>query len=135
MAFGPAQARRSASVARLPGWLVFVIFVPLQIWLFLHLFEHWRWWTVLFMMALGFVGNRAARAAWLTELIFPARAQRHERRRHVFQGILFLAAALTWFLPQTAGLLSPRLDAWTSAWPQPWLPLAFLVTLLKAALR
>lgn len=122
----PIEERRF----RLPGWLVFVIFVPLQIWLFLKLFDHWRWWTVLFMMALGFLGNRAARAAWLTQLLFPGRAFRHERRRHVFQGILFLAAALAWFLPQWTGA-PPAVEAW----PQPWLPLAFLVTLLKAALR
>ena len=117
-------------MARIPGWLAFVIFVPLQIWLFYHVFEHWRWWTILFFMALGFLGNRAARAAWLTEMIFPARAVRHEARRHIFQGILFLAAALAWFLPQSA--IAP---AWMLALPQPWIPLAFLVTLLKAALR
>lgn len=120
---------------RLPGWLVFVIFVPLQIWLFLKLFEHWRYWTILFMMVLGFVGNRAARAPWISELLFPRHAQRHERRRHVFQGILFLAAALTFFLPQAVGVLPARVDAWSAAWPQPWLPLVFLLTLLKAALR
>ena len=118
-------------MARLPGWLVFVIFVPLQIWLFLNLFEHWRWWTVLFFFVLGLVGNRAARAAWLTELLFPHRARRHERRRHVFQGILFLAAALAWFLPRATAIA----PGWVMALPQPWVPLAFLVTLLKAALR
>ena len=119
---------------RLPGWLVFVVFVPLQIWLFWKLFEHWRWWTVLFFMLLGFLGNRAARAAWLTELLFPGRARRHEARRHIFQGILFLAAALAalpWLLPQSLGFA----PAWYDALPQPWIPLAFLVTLLKAALR
>ena len=115
----------------LPGWLVFVIFVPLQIWLFWKLFEHWRWWTILFFMLVGFLGNRAARAAWLTEMFFPGRARRHEARRHIFQGILFLCAALAWLLPQ-----SPQFaPAWVEALPQPWIPLAFLVTLLKAALR
>lgn len=117
-------------MARLPGWLVFVVFVPLQIWLFVHLFAAWRWWSIPFFIVLGFVGNRAARAPWLTEMLFPRHAQRHELRRHVFQGILFIAAAVAFFLPQWIGA-----PAWAEAWPQPWLPLAFLVTLLKAALR
>lgn len=116
--------------SRLPGWLVFVIFVPLQVWLFVQLFEHWRWWTPVFFLALGILGNRAARAPWLTQMLFPGRAHRHELRRHVFQGILFLAAAFTFLLPRMS--LAP---AWALAWPQPWVPLAFLVTLLKAALR
>jgi len=119
------------SVARLPGWLVFLIFVPLQIWLFYHVFQEWRWWAVPFFMLLGFLGNRAARAAWLTELLFPSRARRHEARRHVFQGVLFLAAALAWLLPRTPQYA----PGWVEALPQPWIPLAFLATLLKAALR
>lgn len=114
----------------LPGWLVFIVFVPLQIWIFLKLFEQWRWWTLLLFVVLGFLGNRASRAPWLTALIFPGLAARHERRRHVFQGILFLAAALTWLLPASA--VAPT---YAASWPQPWLPLAFLATLLKAALR
>lgn len=118
------------SIARLPGWLVFLVFVPLQIWLFYHLFQAWHWWTVPFFMLLGFLGNRAARAAWLTQLVFPGAAYRHEVRRHVFQGVLFLLAAVAWLLPQQAGLFPA-----SESWPQPWLPLAFLVTLLKAALR
>lgn len=121
-------------MARLPGWLVFVIFVPLQIWLFWHVFQEWRWWTVLFFMVLGLLGNRAARAAWLTEMFFPRRARRHEARRHVFQGILFLAAAiaaLPRLLPQSEALT----PGWLEALPWPWVPLAFLVTLVKAALR
>jgi H+/Cl- antiporter ClcA len=130
VAFAQDDRRTSGTWLRIPGWLVFVIFVPLQIWLFLHLFDHWRWWTLLFFFALGILGNRAARAAWLTTMLFPHRAVRHERRRHVFQGLLFLGAALTWLLPQ-----SPGTFAFAATWPQPWLPLAFLVTLLKSALR
>lgn len=125
------EPRLGGSIVRLPGWLVFVIFVPLQIWLVLHLFEHWRYWTILFMMVLGFMGTRAARAPWLTSMLFPGKAIRHEMRRHVYQGLLFLAAAVTWILPQNPAVA----PAWAIAWPQPWLPLAFLVTLLKAALR
>lgn len=128
MAF--ASEPRGGTLFTLPGWLVFILFVPLQIWLFLNLFDQWRWWTVLFFLALGILGNRAARGPWLTAMLFPRRAVRHERRRHVFQGLLFLAAALAWLLPQNAGLF-----AWAASWPQPWLPLAFLVTLLKSALR
>lgn len=116
--------------SRIPGWLFFLIFFPLQILLFYKLFQVWHWWTILFMLVLGFLGNRAARAAWLTQMIFPGRAYRHEVRRHIFQGILFLAAAITWLLPQSPGLLPAA-----ASWPQPWLPLAFLVTLIKAALR
>lgn len=108
---------------------MFVLFVPLQIWVFVHLFESWRWWVILFAIVLGMLGSRAARAPWLVSLLFPGRAVRHERRRHVFQGILFLAAALAWLLPQADLLPAAR------AWPQPWLALAFLVTLVKSALR
>lgn len=121
--------RNDATWLRLPGWLVFILFVPLQIWFFLNLFEHWRWWTVAFFLVLGILGNRAARAPWLTSMLFPHRAVRHERRRHVFQGILFLGAALAWLLPQAPGL------ALGASWPQPWVPLAFVLTLLKSALR
>jgi hypothetical protein len=48
----------------------------------------------------------------------------------VFQGILFLCAALTFFVPRSSGLFPA-----SAAWPQPWLPLAFLASLMKAALR
>lgn len=128
MAYAHDDASR-ADGFRIPGWLVFVIFVPLQIWIFLNLFEQWRWWTIAFFLALGILGNRAARAPWITSMLFPMRAVRHERRRHVFQGLLFLAAALGWLLPQAAFLPA------AAPWPHPWLALAFLVTLLKSALR
>lgn len=121
---------------RLPGWLVFLIFVPLQIWLFFNLKDEWGWWwTIAFFLVLGILGNRAARAPWLTSALFPGRALTHERRRHVYQGILFLAAAATWVLPRYVGVLAPPVSSWAAAWPQPWLPLAFLVTLLKSAVR
>lgn len=122
---------------RLPGLLVFIIFVPLQIWLFLELKDFWGyWWTLLMFLVVGILGNRAARAPWLTAMLFPHRAIRHETRRHVFQGILFLAAGLTFLLPKyNTGWLPATQAAWVNGWPQPWLPLLFLVTLLKAALR
>jgi hypothetical protein len=127
--------RLGGSVVRLPGWLVFIVFVPLQIWLFLHLKDAWGWWwTIASFMALGLMGARAARAPWLTSMLFPSHAMRHEMRRHVFQGILFLLAALTWLAPQAvAAGVAP--SAWAAHVPQPWLPLALLVTLLKAAVR
>ena len=127
-AYGAPARERSF---RIPGWLAFVIFVPLQVWLFWKLLGAWGfWWNLLFFLTLGFLGNRAARAAWFTQMLFPNRAHRHEMRRHVFQGILFLAAALTWLAPQAS--FAP---AWVHAIPQPWVPIAFVVTLLKAALR
>ena len=127
----PAHPIEPARGVRLPGWLVFVIFVPLQIWIAIHLFQDWGfWWTFLFLLVLGMLGNRAARAAWLTVLLFPRRAFRHEGRRYVFQGILLVAAVVTWLLPRYATGI-----AWDDGWPQPWLPLAFGVTLVKAALR
>lgn len=114
----------------LPGWLAFVIFVPLQIWIAIHLIQEWGfWWTLLFLLVLGMIGNRAARAAWLTVLLFPGKAWRHENRRFFFQGILLVAAAVAWLLPQYGNV------AWDDGWPWPWLPLAFTVTLFKAALR
>lgn len=76
-----------------PGWLVFLLFVPLQVYFAILLFREWGFWASLgFLLVLGFVGNRAARAPWLTSLLFPGHAWRHERRRHVFQGVLFLGA-------------------------------------------
>ena len=106
---------------RLPGWLVFVIFVPLQIWLFLQLREAWGiWWTILLFLGLGILGARAARASWFKEVFFPRWADRWERRRHIFQGALLIVAGATWML------------AWG---PQPWVPAASLATLAKAALR
>jgi len=114
----------------IPSWLVFLVFTPIQIYLFIQLFQEWRFWTILFFMLLGFLGNRAARAPWIAQLFFPGHAHRHELRRHVFQGILFLAAAVAWFVPRAAAA-----PTWALTWPQPWVPLAFLVTLLKASLR
>lgn len=122
-------------MVRLPGWLVFLVFVPLQVWFFLELRAQWGWWwTIGFFLVLGFLGARAARAPWLTTMFFPHQAVRHETRRHVFQGILFLLAALAWLAPQAIarGVAFP---AWLGHTPQPWLPLAFLITLLKAAVR
>lgn len=123
-------------MVRFPGWLVFLIFVPLQIWFFFELKDVWGiWWTILFFLVVGYLGNRAARAPWIKTLLFPGKALKWERRRHVYQGILFILAGLTFVLPTMAMGLPERVATMAQSWPQPWLPLAFLVTLLKAAVR
>lgn len=105
----------------LPAWLAFIIFVPLQIWLFLMMKEAWGWgWTILTFLVLGVLATRAARAGWLRETFFPRGAHVWEKRRHIFQGALLLTAAITW------------LAAWG---PQPWLPAAALTSLAKASVR
>jgi len=105
-------------VVRLPAWLVFIVFVPLQIWLFLRLRDAWGFWpTVGAFTVIGLLAARAARAPWLQRVLFPHRAQTRERRRPVYSGILLLLAAVSFFLP------------WG---PQPWLPAAVGVSLVKA---
>lgn len=105
-------------MVRLPAWLVFIVFVPLQIWLFLKLRETWGFWpTVGAFTVVGFLAARAARAPWFQRLFFPHRAERRERNRPLYSGILLVLAAVSWFLPFG---------------PQPWLPAAVGVSLVKA---
>lgn len=134
--YAQERKRVSPAVVRFPGWLVFLLFVPLQIWFFLELKDLWGfWWTILFFLVLGVLGNRAARAPWLRALFFPHSAYRWERRRHIYQGVLFILAAATFVLPAMSAGLPPRIEGWALAWPQPWLPLTFLVTLVKSSVR
>jgi len=126
-----AGARIAGGVLRLPGWLVFLVFFPLQVYLAVKLWESdWAWWLILLvLLVFGFMGNRAARVPWVQQLFFPRMAAQREARRHVYQGILFLAAAvafltgfgprLHWFVPEGVSLLS----------------VLALATLLKASLR
>lgn len=108
-------------MVRFPAWLAFVIFVPLQIWIFLEMKAAWGWgWTILAFVVIGIVAARAARAGFLRETFFPRWAARWEKRRHIYQGALLLAAAVTF------------LAAWG---PQPWLPAAALTALAKASVR
>lgn len=112
---------------RLPGWLVFIVFVPLQIYLFWQLRGEWGWlWTLFILLLLGIVATRSARAPWLTSLFFPARAYRWERRRHVFQGILFLVAAVGWLF---------HWGPWWLPDAHPWWPAMVTASLVKAAVR
>lgn len=105
-------------MVRLPGWLVFVVFAPLQVWLFLRLRAAWGLWpTVGAFLVIGLLAARASRAPWVQRLLFPGAAERRERRRPVYSGILLVAAAASWLL------------AWG---PQPWLPAAAAVSLVKA---
>lgn len=113
-----SEAGKAGHVIRLPGWLVFVVFVPLQIWFFLKLRSAWGLWpTIGSFLVLGILATRAARAPWLQRLIFPQHAERRERRRPVYSGILLVLAAASFFVPFG---------------PQPWLPAAAAVSLVKA---
>lgn len=114
---------------RLPAWLVFVIFVPLQIYLFLQVKEGWGfWWTLLYFMVIGFLGNRASKAPFFQQLFFPWAAERWESRRHLHQGVLFLVAALLFVLT-----VEP-LVAWGTTLVS-WPALVALTSLVKASVR
>lgn len=115
---------------RLPGWLAFLIFFPLQVYLAVKLWQSdWAWWAILLvLLAFGILGNRASRVPWIQHLLFPHVAAQREARRHVYQGILFLLAALLFLFPW-----GPLLH-WT-AQGIPLLSVLALVTLLKASLR
>lgn len=103
---------------RLPGWLVFVVFVPIQVWLFFKLKAAWGLWPTLgAFLVLAFLATRAARAPWIQRALFPWMAERREQRRPIYSGILLVVAAASWLLP------------WG---PQPWLPAAAAVSLVKA---
>lgn len=104
---------------RLPGWLVFLIFVPLQIYLIVKLYDAWGFWKTLgTVFLIGLVATRAGRARGLRALLFPGWAERWEQRRHVFQGLLFLGAAVTFYF---------------ALGPQPWIPLLVAASAIKAA--
>lgn len=120
-----------------PGWLVFILFVPLQIYLAYLLFQAWGFWaSVGFLIVLGFIGNRAARAPWLMSFFAPNLAWKRERRRHVFQGILLLAGGalltLHFYDLYTYGPLVHWFDV---AKGIPLLGVMCLTTLVKAAVR
>ena len=120
-----------------PGWLVFLLFVPLQIYFAILLFQAWGFWaTVGFLLVLGFIGNRAARVPWLQSLLFPNHAYRRERRRHVFQGILFLAAAVVFVLHFSLGRTYGPTYGWFGVEQGvPLLGAMALTTLVKSAVR
>lgn len=106
---------------RLPAWLVFLLFVPLQIWLFFQIKDFWGLWpTVGFVFVIGIVATRATRAMGLRAMLFPGWAHRWEQRRHLFQGLLFLGALLSF--------------AFTWG-PQPWVGAFVGVSAIKAAVR
>lgn len=123
-------------VLRLPWWLAFLIFFPLQVFLAIKLIGAYGfWWTLLVLLVVAFLATRAARAPWFRALLFPESADKWEGRRHVYQGILFLLAAFAWLL---VAYPQPWVGAGLHAWLErgyPFLPLALLVALVKATLR
>jgi hypothetical protein len=118
-------------VLRLPGWLAFLIFFPLQVYLAVKLWESdWAWWLILLaLLVLALLGNRAARVPWIQQLLAPRMAAQREARRHVYQGILFLGAAVALLFG-----LGPRLF-WFAPGGVSLVGVMALVTLLKASLR
>ena len=91
----------------LPWWLVFLVCVPLQVWLFFQLRASWGIWpTVGTILVVSLVAAKAARPQGLLSWIFPNRAARKNATRPFWLLVLAAAAAATWFLP------------WG---PQPWL--------------
>lgn len=118
---GPDADGPASRGPRLPGWLVLVLFVPVQVFLFLRMRAEVGWgWAILAFLVIGVVGTRASRAPALRAWIFPAWGWRWERRRHLYQGALLLGAGVTWIL---------------QIGPQPWLPAAVAVSLVKSAVR
>lgn len=121
---------------RLPGWLVFLVFVPLQVWIFLNLVDHWGfWWSLLFVLVVGMVATRAGRATGLRALLFPSFAQRWEERRHLYQGLLFLAAVATFTVLYGPGHIvgDPLSPAQRAA--APWVGGFLAASAVKAAVR
>ena len=115
---------------RLPGLLVFLLFFPLQVYLAIQLYEPWAWWLFLLTMGvIGFMGNRAARVPWIQQLLFPGHAAAREARRHVFQGILFLAGAILLYIH-----FGPTHD-WLGVNNVSVLGVILLVTLVKSSVR
>lgn len=91
----------------LPGWLVFVLFLPLQVWLFLKMRDAWGVWrTLLTVLVVAFVAANAARPRGLLAWLFPDRAARQNAARPLWVLVLAGLAVAVWFLP------------WG---PQPWL--------------
>lgn len=121
---------------RLPFWLAMLIFVPLQVYLAIKLYAAYGLWTALaVLVVIGILSARAARAPWFRAMLFPHWALQWERRRHLFQGILFLGAALAWLLVASE---VPRVPLGLHDWlatGYPFLPLAGVVALVKATLR
>jgi hypothetical protein len=120
-----------------PGWLVFLLFVPLQVYFAILLYEAWGFWASFgFLVALGIVGNRAARTPWLQSLLFPRYASRREAQRHVFQGILFLGAAVVFVLHYSFARTYGPAYGWLGVEQGvPLLGAMALTTLVKAAVR
>lgn len=120
-----------------PGWLVFILFVPLQIYCAILLFRAWGFWATLgILVVLGFLGNRAARAPWLLGLMFPGHAMQRERQRHVFQGILLLGAGVLLVLHYGGYASYGPLVHWLGVEQGiPLLAVMMAATLVKAAVR
>jgi hypothetical protein len=123
-------------VLRLPGWLAFLVFFPLQLFLAIKLWGSYGFWATLgILVVVAIVATRAARVHWFKAYLFPNYAMRWEQRRHVFQGILFLGAAFAWsFVALPQPWFPSGLHEWLSA-GYPWLPLALVTSLVKATLR
>lgn len=134
-----AQARAALAppVRPWPAWLVFILFVPLQVYLAILLFREWPWWgTALFLLGLGIVTSRASRVPILMAIFMPNRAFRRERRRHVYQGILFLGGAVLLLLHYAGLATYGPLAHWLG--PERGVPLLgvmMLVSLVKSAVR
>lgn len=120
-----------------PGWLVFLLFVPLQIFFAILLFQAWGFWATFgFLVALGIIGNRAARTPWLQGMLFPGYANRREARRHIFQGILFLGAGVVFVLHYSFGRTYGPVHDWLGVEQGiPLLGAMALTTLVKSAVR
>lgn len=92
----------------LPWWIALLVFVPLEIWLFLEMRAAWGVWRTLgVVLVLALLAARAARPKGILAWIFPRWRERRHAARPVWLLALVAAAAASWFLP------------WG---PQPWLP-------------
>lgn len=93
-----------------PWWLVLLVFLPLEVWLFLKMRDVWGLVkTILAFLVLGFLAARASRPRGILAWLFPTRAERKAAARPVWLALLLLAAAFLW---------------WSPFGPQPWLPAA-----------
>jgi hypothetical protein len=123
-------------VRLVPAWLVALVLLPLQVWFAIELWKAYGFWQLLAIgIVLAFLGSRASAPHWLRALFAPGWAVRWQQRRHVYQGILFLVAAIAFLL---VAYPQPWVPAGLTAWlarGHPFLAASALVSLVKAALR
>lgn len=99
-------------------WLVLLVFLPLEAWLFLKMRHVWGLWeTILAFIVLGLLAARASRPRGVLAWLLPVRAERKAAARPVWLALLVLVTAFLWSSPFG---------------PHPWLPALACALSVKA---